>query len=187
MHLLANITDKHSNGMLIPTRSPAHHHFRFRWRVLLTRCDGFQVIKGPLLLKLGKWVSAPPLVGPSWAGRHSCSARAAETRFMLWTGSTAGEPRLVYAFIPNKTEILISFSSAGEQEFYYRHIGNHSAGISESGNYCFLRIPQTRLYIKPGCSAHIFSPSLTDGCPRSLLPLTTFSITPSKVWFPSVE
>lgn len=130
--------------------------------MLLTGCHGFQVIRRPLLLKLGRWVSAPPLSGPSWAGRHSGSARAAETRFILRTGSAAGEPRLVYAFIPHKIETLISFSSVGEQEFYYRHIGNHSAGISKSGNYCFLRIPQTRLYINPGCSAHIFSPSLND-------------------------
>lgn len=87
----------------------------------------------------------------------------------------AGEPRLIYAFIPHKIETLISFSSVGEQGFYYRHIGNHSAGISESGNYCFLRIPQTRLYIKPGCSAHISSPSLNDALGLHYLSLPSAS------------
>lgn len=91
------------------------------------------------------------------------------------TGFTTGEPRLVYAFIPHKIETLISFSSVGEQGFYYRHIGNHLSGISESGNYCFLRIPQTRLYIKPGCSAHIFSPSLNDALGLHYLSLLSAS------------
>lgn len=143
--------------------------------MLLTRCDGFQVIKRPLLLKLGRWIFDPPLLGPSWAGRHSCSARAAETRFIRELDSLQENRASFMLLYPIKSKRLYLFSSVGEQGFYYRHIGNHSAGISESGNYCFLRIPQTRLYIKPGCSAHISSPSLSDALGLHYLSLPSAS------------